>query len=264
MNTIEEIQGIKMVTIPAGRFMMGHVYDPDARIPASINVYYPDEQPIHQVSLPSFQLGMTQVTQEQYEKVMGQNSSSFTGDSFLPVTNLGPAEIKEFCNRMSKAAGLEQCYDEKTRACGASKNGFRMPTEEEWEYSCRAGTTTMFSTGNTERDLDRAGWYRTNSGGRTHPVARKEPNAWGLYDMHGNVFEFCEDDWNPNLSYGRYLDKRAPKPTYHYYHTLNVTRGGSWFSEPAECRSALRACFCSWDKIFQSYYMGFRVVRSST
>ena len=250
-----------MISIPAGSFIMGHEYKYDPALPDNVNKYYADEQPVHKETLRAFQMGETQITQGQYKKIMNDNPSTFTGDNNLPVTNLGPFEIKEFCNKLSVAAGLKPCYDEKTRECDFSKNGFRMPTEKEWEYSCRAGTTTLFYTGNTENNLDKAGWYIGNSGGKTHPVGQKQPNAWGFYDMHGNVFEFCDDDWNPSMAYGQYLPEGA-NPTFRYYHSLNVTRGGSWFSEPSVCRSATRAAFCSWNGIFQSYYMGFRVARS--
>ncbi|MFA6471329.1 MAG: formylglycine-generating enzyme family protein, partial [Candidatus Latescibacterota bacterium] len=187
MNKVEVIEGIRLVSIPAGSFQMGHVYRYDPALSERVNAYYPDEQPVHKAVVKAFQLGETPVTQGQYKKITGVNFSKFTGDDNLPVTNLGPMEIILFCNKMSKAAGLAPCYDEKTRKCDFTKNGFRMPTEKEWEYSCRAGTTTLFYTGNTEKDLDKAGWYLGNSGGRTHPVAQKQPNDWGLYDMHGNV-----------------------------------------------------------------------------
>jgi formylglycine-generating enzyme required for sulfatase activity len=193
---------------------------------------------------------------------MRANLSAFKGGD-LPVTNLGPFEIRTFCNRLSQIAGLTPCYDEKTATCEPSRNGFRLPFEKEWEYACRAGTRTMFYTGNTEADLSRAGWYRANSGGRPNPVGQRIPNAWGLYDMHGNVFEFCEDNWNPNMAYGRYLSAGTPTPDFHYYHTLNIARGGGWFSDPAACRSATRSCFCNWQNINQSYYTGFRVARST-
>ena len=258
----EVFQDITMISIPGGSFMMGHEYKYDPALPDNVNKYYSDEQPVHKVTLKTFQMGETPITQDQYKKITGNNPSTFTGDDNLPVTNIGPFEIIQFCNKLSKSAGLETCYDEKTRKCDLSKNGFRMPTEKEWEYSCRAGTTTLFYTGNTEKDLDKAGWYIGNSRGETHPVGQKQPNAWGLYDMHGNVFEFCDDDWNPSMSYGQYLPEGA-NPVFHYYHSLNVTRGGGWFSEPSVCRSATRACFCSWEGINQSYYMGFRVARSS-
>ena len=251
-----------MITIPAGSFMMGHVYKYDPQIPDTVNAYYPDEQPVRKITYKAFQMGETPVTQDQYKKIVGSNPSTFKGDNNLPVTNIGPLEIIKFCNKTSLIAGLEPCYDENTRKCDFSKNGFRMPAEAEWEYACRAGTTTLFYTGNTEKDLARAGWYIGNSSGRTHPVARKEPNTWGLYDMHGNVFEYCNDDWIPAMCYGRYLLEHESVSPFHYYHNLNVTRGGSWFSKPSVCRSAARSCFCSWANINQSYYMGFRLARS--
>ncbi|MFC1551659.1 formylglycine-generating enzyme family protein [Candidatus Latescibacterota bacterium] len=260
MAKTEVIQGIKMVTIPAGSYMMGHDWKDDPALDKNINKYFQDEQPVHKQTLKAFQLGETQITQAQYERMDAENLSAFKGND-LPVTNLGPNEIKAFCNTASKAAGLEPCYDMRLNTCDPTKNGFRMPTEAEWEYACRAGTSTLFNTGNTEQDLAQAGWYKGNSGGNTHPVGGKAPNAWGLYDMHGNVFEFCEDDWNPNLAYRQYLTG-GEKPDFSNYHALNITRGGGWFSDAAVCRSFTRAAFCSWDGINQSYYMGFRVARS--
>ncbi len=272
MSNYQTIQGVRMAVIPAGKFLMGHEYRPDPAIPPEVNVYNPDEQPVHEETLTAFQLGATQVTQAQYEQVMKVNFSSFKGAD-LPVTNLGPVEIKAFCNALSKAAGLDPCYQEAPNTggqgrgpqqpCDPTKNGFRLPFEREWEYACRAGTRTMFNTGNSEADLARAGWYRGNSGGRTHPVGQKTPNTWGLYDMHGNVFEFCEDDWNPSMAYSRYLPTGAA-PDFNYYHTLNLARGGGWFSDAAVCRSATRSCFCNWQNINQSYYMGFRLARSAS
>ena len=267
MNKVDTIEGFKMVNIPAGSFQMGHVYQYDPAIPDNVNKYYPDEQPVQKKTIKAFQLGEIPVTQAEYMKIAGVNFSTFTGDN-LPVTNLGPTEIIKFCNKLSTMAGFEPCYTENTSRyensskCDLTKKGFRMPTEAEWEYACRAGSSTMFYNGNSEKDLDRAGWYLGNSDKKTHPVGHKEPNKWGLYDMHGNVFEFCNDDWNPNMAYGKYLTERDPKPIFHYYHSLNITRGGSWFSEPSVCRSAARACFCSWANINQSYYMGFRLART--
>ena len=261
MNKKEVIQGMTMVNIPAGSFMMGHVYEYDPTLPDTVNVFYPDEQPVHSVTLQAFQMGETQVTQAQYKRIMGENPSRFVGDNF-PVTNTGAGMIEVFCNRLSQAAGLNPCYNEKSRTFDFSKNGFRLPSEEEWEYACRAGTKTHFYTGNTEQDLDRAGWYIGNSNGTTHPVAQKEPNAWGLYDMHGNVFEFCNDNWIPTMCYGKYLSERDTSLTFNYYHDLRVTRGGSWFDQPSVCRSAARSCFCNWPEIRQSYYIGFRVARN--
>ena len=263
MEKYEVLKNMYMVSIPAGSFTMGHVYENDPEIPDTINVFYADEQPSHKQTLNSFQLGEAQITQGQYKEIIGTNPSSFAGDDNLPVTNIGPHEIMTFCNMLSQNSGLEPCYDEKQAKCDFSRNGYRIPTEVEWEYACRAGTTSHFNTGNTEKDLDRAGWYLGNSGCKSHPVAQKEPNAWGLYDMHGNVFEYCDDDWNPGMSYGKYMTEHDVAPVFHYYHSLNITRGGSWFSEPSVCRSAARSCFCSWKGINQSYYMGFRIAQCS-
>ena len=250
-----------MANIPSGSFLMGHIYKYDPALPESVNAFFPDEQPVRKMTVKAFQLGEVPVTQAQYEKIIGENLSRFQGND-LPVTNIGPFEIRKYCNLLSKAAGLEPCYDEEKKTCDFSKKGFRMPTEAEWEYSCRAGTTTLFYTGNTEKDLDRAGWYLGNSGGKTHPVGQKTPNAWGVFDMHGNVLEFCEDNWNPFMAYGRYLPENGPVPEYNYYHDMNVARGGSWFNAPSGCRSATRLCFCAWKGINCCWYTGFRLARS--
>jgi len=262
MVQYETLQGIRFAAIPAGKYMMGHDYHPDPSLPDTINVYYADEQPVHEEQVKDFLLGATQITQRQYTEIMGTdaNLSTFRGDD-LPVTNLGPAHIREFCNKLSEKAGLNPCYVQKSGGLDPTKNGFRMPTEAEWEYACRAGSDTFFHTGNTEADLDKAGWYRGNSGGKTHPVGQKEANAWGLFDMHGNVFEFVGDDWNPNMAYSKYLPKGA-NPDFSYYHTLNISRGGGWFSDPSVCRSMTRSCFCNWDYIHQSYYMGCRIAKN--
>lgn len=264
MNKIEKIESIPLVTIPAGSFMMGHVYMHDQSLPDNVNKLYPDEQPVHKVVLPTFQIGETPVTQGQFRDMMGDNPSRFKGDDDLPVTNVSTDRIEKFCNLLSSAAGLSPCYNEESREYDLSKNGFRMPTEAEWEYACRAGSTTMFYNGDSENDLEKAGWYIGNSGGKTHPVRQKNPNRWGLYDMHGNVFEFCNDNWIPAMCYGRYLTEDKPEPVYHYYFDLRITRGGDWFSEPSVCRSAARSCFCNWSGLEQSYHTGFRIARNIT
>lgn len=259
MKTIT-IEGLSLAEIPAGSFMMGYDWKPDSNVPDSVNVYYPDEQPVHKVTVKAFLMGTTTVTQAQYEAIMHENPSTFNGAD-MPVTNTGAGQVEKYLNGLSKKGGLTPCYDDKTRKFISGSNGFRLPTEAEWEYACRAGSTTHYYSGNTEKDLDRAGWFLGNSGRTLHPVGRKEPNAWGLFDMHGNVFEFCEDDWNPAMCYDRYLPEGA-HPVFNYYHDLRIARGGSWFSEPSVCRSAARACFCNWPQLRQSWYMGFRVVKN--
>ena len=163
--------------------------------------------------------------------------------------------------------GYEKCYTESGNwECDFSKNGFRLPTEAEWEYACRAGTETNFYTGNninndgSSKDLDRAGWYWYNSGQannkKTHVVGEKNPNAFGLYDMHGNIWEWC-NDWYGSYSSGSDTDPiGAPMPSYRAL--LRVLRGGCWFIKAYYCRSADRYSDFPIDR-FNT--MGFRVVR---
>ncbi|MFC1509891.1 formylglycine-generating enzyme family protein, partial [Candidatus Omnitrophota bacterium] len=147
----EVIQGITMVSIPSGSFDMGYDFTTDSAQPGGINVYYTDEQPVHTVHLSAFQMSSTEITQEQFARIMDKNPSTFSGDDNLPVTNLGATEALLFCNKLSEAAGFDPCYDESTGKCDLSGNGFRLPTEAEWEYACRAGTATHFYTGSTEQ-----------------------------------------------------------------------------------------------------------------
>jgi formylglycine-generating enzyme required for sulfatase activity len=253
----EVIQGIAMVSLPAGSFLMGHDYTAGST-DDPINRYYPDEQPVHRVTLNAFQIGATEITQAQYRKIMGMNPSSVTGDD-LPVTGVSGNDAVKFCNLLSKEAGFEPCFDEKTGKCDFSKNGFRLPTEAEWEYACRAGTTGHFNSGNTVQDLDRAGWYLGNSGGKPHPVGKKAPNAWGLFDLHGNVWEFCYDGFDETYSSGNYSADPAANPAWDKNFNLRITRGGGFFSEAVHCRSAVRGNFWTGGG---NWYTGFRVARS--
>jgi formylglycine-generating enzyme required for sulfatase activity len=222
--------GMKLVYIQPGEFQMGsNGSDRD------------DEKPIHTVTISKgFYMGIYEVTQEQYQKVMGINPSKFKGEDNLPVETVSWDDVVEFCKKLSQTEG-------KT---------YRLPTEAEWEYACRAGTTTKFSFGDDESQLDDYAWYTQNSGGKTHPVGEKNPNAWGLYDMLGNVWEWCQDrnakDWyskgpveNPlNESYG---DKNC-----------RVIRGGSWGYGSNECRVSLRGYGTPG---IRGDDLGFRVVR---
>jgi formylglycine-generating enzyme required for sulfatase activity len=149
-------------------------------------------------------------------------------------------------------AGLSLCYIEKTGFCDYSLDGFRLPTEAEWEYACRAGNTTDYNIGFDENDLALAGWYRWNSGEVTRPVGLKKPNAWGLYDMHGNVLEWCAD-W-----YGDYLNHASTNPTGPVSGKFRVYRGGSWNRTAKDCRSASRF---RRDPSRPDNEIGFRIVR---
>ena len=134
-------------------------------------------------------MGKYVVTQEQYEKVMGANPSHFKGAK-NPVEKVSWDDAQDFCKKLSATSG-------KT---------VRLPTEAEWEYACRAGSTTAYCFGDSENGLAEYAWYSSNSDGKTHPVGEKKPNAWGLYDMHGNVWEWCQD-W-----YGGLPDRRRDRP----------------------------------------------------
>jgi formylglycine-generating enzyme required for sulfatase activity len=189
---------MKLVLIRPGKFMMGS--------PDSEEGHKADEGPQHQVTISKpFYMGVTEVTQAQFEAVMGTNPSKFKGPT-NPVESVTWDEAVEFCRRLSEKTG-------KT---------FRLPTEAEWEYACRAGTKTRFSFGDSESVLGDYAWCTSNSGGKTHPVGQKKPNAWGLYDMHGNVWEWCAD-WFGDYSSGSSTDPQGPGSG-----GSRVLRGGSW------------------------------------
>jgi formylglycine-generating enzyme required for sulfatase activity len=219
--------GMKLVLIPPGEFLMGSPEseaDRDSR----------DEGPQHRVRITRpFWLGVHEVTQGEYQRVMENNNPSWfsrsgggkdriSGDTRrLPVENVSWHEAEEFCRRLSELG------DEK-----AAGRRYRLPTEAEWEYACRAGTTGDYGgTGN----LGEMGWYDGNSGGRTHPVAQKRANGWGLYDMHGNVWEWVQDWWYRVYTTDGVTDPMGPETG-----SYRVLRGGSWGTYAKHARSAYR------------------------
>jgi formylglycine-generating enzyme required for sulfatase activity len=218
----------EMVVIPAGSFVMG-------------SNEYADERPIHQVNLPGFLIGKTEVTQGQWKALMGSNPSRFSqcgGD--CPVESVTWIGAQEFARRLSLKTG-------KT---------YRLPSEAEWEYAARAGSNTKWSFGDSESQLDSFGWYITNSESKTHTVAQKIPNAFGLFDMHGNVWEWVEDCWHDNYN-GAPADGGAW--TRACSGGSQVLRGGSWFNGPTILRSAIR----NWHTSDIQYYGGgFRLART--
>jgi formylglycine-generating enzyme required for sulfatase activity len=217
---------MEFVLIPSGKFQMG-------------SNEYDWEKPIHEVTIGEpFYLGKYQVTQGEWAAVMGSNPSHFTGDDRLPVESVSWYDCQEFIRRLN-----------------ARKDGYvyRLPSEAEWEYACRAGTT-----GDYAGELEAMGWYGENSGGTTHAVGGKKPNAWGLHDMHGNVWEWCQDGWHENYN-GAPSDGRAWEQDSD---NLRVLRGGSWSDLANFCRSASRLRVAPSDRY---YSLGLRVaVRSAT
>jgi formylglycine-generating enzyme required for sulfatase activity len=226
--------GMKLRLIPAGEFMMGSPGTESGRS---------DNEIQHRVSITKpFYLGVTEVTQEQYQKVMGTNPSQFKGPQ-NPVEEVSWADAVEFCRKLSAMPA------EKTAG-----HVYRLPTEAEWEYACRSGTTTAYGFGDDASRLGDYGWFEGNWDSKTPPVGEKKPNGWGLYDMHGNVFEWCQD-W-----YGVYPSGSATDPTGATSGSLRVYRGGSWASLARSCRSAIRSRFSPG---YRNNDLGFRVLRSS-
>ncbi|MDP8238185.1 MAG: SUMF1/EgtB/PvdO family nonheme iron enzyme [Candidatus Hatepunaea meridiana] len=208
----ETTHGMKFVQIPAGSFMMG-----------SNDGYNFDENPVHMVNIKSFFVMTTEVTQAQWKAVMNNNPSRFKGDN-LPVENVSWNEIKDFLKKLNKKD---------------PNRNYRLPTEAEWEYACRAGTTAKYYSGDSESDLKRVAWYDGNSGKKTRPVGQKQPNEWGLYDMHGNVWEWCEDCYHDGYNNAPNDGSAWVSPSESY----RVSRGGSWRNYPEYCRSANRNDF---------------------
>ncbi len=222
---------MKLVKIPAGRFMMGSPNNEKRRDS--------DEGPQHRVTISrAYYMGVYEVTQEQYQAVMGKNPSRFKGAK-RPVEKVSWNDSVEFCKRLSRKTG-------KT---------FRLPTEAEWEYACRGGTTTRFSFGDSDVSLSAYAWYSSNSGSKTHDVGQKKPNAFGLYDMHGNVLEWCNDYWKDKYSSSSVTDPAGPVSGL-----FRVFRGGSWGCSAWDCRSAGRIRITP---DIRGNRLGFRVVSSS-
>jgi len=212
--------------IPAGSFQMG-TEDTDDK-------WFEQSRPVREVFVDSFLISTTEITQGIFKRVMGFNPSLMEGDERRPVDQVSWFDAVEFCNRLSSIMGFNPAYDISNRSCVFTRNGFRLPTEAEWEYACRAGTQTRYCDGNSESDLARVGWYRLNSDGSTHPVGLKEPNAWGLYDMHGNVWEWC-NDWMSN--YRRLGNRNPTGPRFGY---SRILRGGGWHYSAVGCNGAYR------------------------
>ncbi len=216
--------GIVFVRVPGGRFMMG---SPSGEAGRS------SDEALHEVRLGPFLIGKYEITQEQWNRVMGTTKTLFKGPN-LPVDTVSWEDCQTFCE----------------------KTGLFLPTEAQWEYACRAGTTTCFYSGDSEDDVARVGWVRNHSGKTTHPVGQKDqPNRFGLHDMHGNVSEWCQDVYHREF-YSR-PEAQLRNPLCTSGSSLRVFRGGSWMLEAfSRCRSASRSMV---DPVHRNPDTGFRV-----
>ncbi len=218
----------EMIAIPAGSFEMG--------------AEFADEQPRHQVQVPAFLLGRTEVTQGQWQAVMGSNPSYFKACGLdCPVENVSWNDAQDFARRLSQKTG-------KT---------YRLPSEAEWEYAARAGSRGKWSFGDDESQLVAYAWFDSNSVSATHPVAQKRPNAFGLYDMHGNAWEWVQDTWHVNY-------QGAPSDGSAWVdggdQARRVLRGGAWINYPGNLRSANR--FRN-EPGYRDNYTGLRIARTN-
>lgn len=232
-----------LVWIAPGEFMMGSAPEEVGRDS--------DEGPQTKVIIgQGFYFGKHEVTQGEYQALMGVNPSINAGNPLRPVEKLSWYEAMEFCERLTTQAERDAKLPEGWE--------FRLPTEAEWEYACRAGTTTRFSYGEDKAELQLGdfGWFTRNSDSMTHPVGVKQPNAWGLYDMHGNVWEWCLDRWGGLLPGGSITNTPAAASG-----TLRGARGGSWLYEARSCRSANRDDYSAANKCGD---LGMRVVLART
>ncbi len=233
----------EMVLVKGGTFTMG-----DAKGKA-------DEKP-RSVTVSSFYMDKYEVTQKEYMAVMGQNPSKFQYDDH-PVERIRWTDAALFCNMRSKAEGLKPCYTPRTWECDFTANGYRLPTEAEWEYACRAGSKGRLYFNGNEKQLAAYGWTRVNAGDSTQAVGKKKPNAFGLFDMYGNVAEWCNDFYTEAPEGGK--DPRGPKSG-----AKRVLRGGSWQERPKNISSSARkADDPATADICQGYETyGFRCVRN--
>jgi formylglycine-generating enzyme required for sulfatase activity len=219
---------IEMIPLPPGRFQMGSTRG------------LPLEVPVREVTIRhGFSMAIHPVTQAQWEVVMGRNPAGFPLGGDFPVENVSWEDAQAFCARLQEQDGRR----------------FRLPTEAEWEYACRAGSTTEFHFGDDEGELKDYAWFERNSGRQPNKVGQKRPNAWGLHDMPGTVWEWCEDVWHSDyegapVDGSGWMERETQQPR-------RCLRGGSWNYDAFRCRSAYRSR--DW-KNFRTDHFGFRVV----
>jgi formylglycine-generating enzyme required for sulfatase activity len=243
---VKSKSGIEMVLIPGGSFKMGSTNGKE------------DEMPVREVAIDAFLIDRYEMTQANFAKFEPINGSHFKGPD-RPVEMVRWDDAVLYCNWRSKDEGLEPCYDEESFVCNFAASGYRLPTEAEWEYACRAGTTAEYNFGSDNRQLGQYAWFADNADKQTHPVGEKKPNAWGLYDMYGNVAEWCNDVYDKDY----YKDGSTSNPRGPKEGAKRVLRGGAWNSRADDCRSARRVGEIpgSQDACFARDAIGFRCVR---
>ena len=255
-NSVQADKTVKgnLVLIPAGPFSLGNT--------GSYEGEYDEKPPVTIIISKPFYISKYEITQQQYKAVMGNNPSEFKGDN-LPVEQVSWYDALNFCNALSQSEGLTPCYTiNGTKVTSDFEaNGYRLPTEAEWEYAAKAGTKTDFYSGKLtysgnspiDPNLDKIAWYSANSSNTTHPVGQKTPNAFGLYDMSGNVWEWCWD------RYAEYPSKETKDYQGPEIGTYRVYRGGGWRNLAWYCRSTNRDRNYLDDK---NNSLGFRVVKA--
>lgn len=216
----------ELVLLPSGSFRMGSIESSD-------------EQPVHTVNIASFAIGKYPVTQAQWRKVMGNNPSHFRGDDLRPVERVSWDDAQAFIQKLNQLTG----------------ESYRLPSEAEWEYACRAGSTGKWCCGNNETQIREYAWCEENSDSQTQPVGRKKPNAFGLFDMHGNVLEWCED-----RSHANYKSALDDGRAWVSGDTGRVMRGGCFALLAEHSRAAIRY---DHSPGFRSHFIGFRVARTA-
>ncbi|MDW7733609.1 MAG: formylglycine-generating enzyme family protein [Methanolobus sp.] len=229
--SIQNSIGMELVLIPAGEIQI----DPNE---------YSNEKTVHKVIVSKpFYLGKYLVRQKEWKAVMGNDPSCFEGDD-RPVECVTWNDVQEFVKRLNTREGTDK---------------YRLPSGAEWEYACRAGTTTKYSFGDDESKLGEYAWYYDNSENQTHPVGQKKPNPWGLYDMHGNVWEWCQDRYYKSY-HNSSESARADGSAWAAGGSFGlVLRGGGWVNYAGKCRSAYRSNF---NPNYGYYSLGFRLLMS--
>ena len=248
-EVVSPSSGMKLILVEPGSFVMGSTEGD------------PDEAPPHEVRITRpFYLGACVVTQREYEKVVGRSPNHFKDHPRNPAEQVAWLDAARFCNLLSDKDGKPPFYrlDDRSATVDDWKGiGYRLPTEAEWEFACRAGRNARYGYGDDDSKLGNFAWYSANSSGRTHPVGTKRPNAWGFFDMHGLVWEWCWDGYDPAYYTKKVaVDPRGPDLGAKF----RSLRGGNWRDDAANLRSANRIWF---EPSIRLRYIGFRVASNA-